>query len=252
MLGKSAALAHVAFVITFSMINDCSMYAVSPGPRPFILGVSAVLNDQIEFPLNETVFEKAEDLDIKEVKVFMDERIDLKFVLIIGCRRSSTINVEVSSPEHPAVLRIVGTTKMNFTCENSDNDDGSDENRRQIVIHKEVMVTLQSGNIGVSYIVFEILDGDAVYDSDIESLLNDENNSTVTDIRAKVDVYVTRDMYLIDIVFVVTVYTVEILEMLTFGTQLDFDVVIHTLKKPAPLLIGLSCQYVGMPLVSVV
>ncbi|BFZ12739.1 hypothetical protein BsWGS_15778 [Bradybaena similaris] len=54
----------------------------------------------------------------------------------------------------------------------------------------------------------------------------------------------------IDEVFRVVLYVVIVLATAGMGVKVDFLIIKHTLKKPIAPIIGLCCQYLGMPLIA--
>lgn len=55
----------------------------------------------------------------------------------------------------------------------------------------------------------------------------------------------------IDEVFRIVLYVVIVLATAGMGVKVDFLIIKHALKKPIAPIIGLCCQYIGMPLVSI-
>lgn len=192
------------------------------------------------------------DSENDKLLLVMDERTQNYFNVSVECLYGNKVIIHVSVPGSSEILQITGNHNFTFICElnNSYEHNGSRttptellKSQRQpgflnefMTVQKTIHLTLDSRMIGTSSLIFE--------------LTNLENDTHPTNISAKIDVVVIRNLLAIDIAFLVTVYVLEILEMLTFGTQLDLDTVRHTLKTPLPLVIGLLCQYLGMPLVS--
>ncbi|XP_052818327.1 ileal sodium/bile acid cotransporter-like [Mya arenaria] len=112
----------------------------------------------------------------------------------------------------------------------------------------DVKLTLYSDKIGITDIDIDISLSEAINDTSANSTR--PFNEDGLELRSYLEIYVIRDLQIIDVIFMVTVYVLEIAEMLTFGTQLDVDVIRKTLKKPLPVFLGLACQYAGMPLIA--
>ncbi|KAL4234088.1 hypothetical protein ACF0H5_005741 [Mactra antiquata] len=228
------------------------MYGVAPAPSPSVKSLTVVWNDQ-----NTTIYEDIQKIN-DEVNFFLSERIDLLLLFEISCEVGRQFIVDVSVPSNQSVLKIIGVSESNFTCIHYDDDNsnyqtnGTNVNfyKTPLLVYHELSMVLETTNIGVTSINFETFYSDLHDKNNLDPFSTGNNSDIGTSGLVNFDVIVIRDMHLVDIMFVVTVYVVEILEMITFGSQLDFDVVTHTLKKPVPLLIGLGCQYVAMPLIA--
>lgn len=63
------------------------------------------------------------------------------------------------------------------------------------------------------------------------------------------DIVVTQPQRIIDIVFIIWVWTFGVLISLLMGVLLDKDALVKIVKMPKAIMIGFSCQYIIMPLV---
>jgi len=63
------------------------------------------------------------------------------------------------------------------------------------------------------------------------------------------NVLIMQPMRLIDIIFTIYVWGFSLLISLLMGVMLDIHTLIKIIKIPIPVGIGLSCQYIIMPLV---
>ena len=232
---KISVLIFVCFVCV-----ESSQYGVLSEPshaslenEDFNKSAKHAIEPRWSLPLVETTNEgKGND-----IRIFKDTTIDKQFNFSVTCLNEEEFSIKATSYENTKVLQIIGNKNMTFKCEQTETNKTSSMNSRWIHVQKQFNLTLQSGIIGVSNIVFEL--------NDVEVNDSYEINGT-----AKINVLVAREISAIDTVFLITVYFLEILEMLTFGTQLDFNIITETLKTPIPPLIGLLCQYICMPLVS--
>ncbi|XP_013416873.1 ileal sodium/bile acid cotransporter-like [Lingula anatina] len=74
------------------------------------------------------------------------------------------------------------------------------------------------------------------------------NNRTVFPSRYKVNVL--RNPKALDTIFTIVVAVSVSINTIGFGCKLDLDVVKEILKKPVAPVVGLICQYAGMPMIS--
>ena len=191
---------------------------------------------------------------VGQIPMMMDWTRTFPFEIIYSCSDNVPFEVDVdtSSPAavldfDPLLMRLPCDTsnQTHMAAKNSTGNSlrGKSETRgSRVTVNTQLFsrkfnLTLTSELIGIGSIDFK--------------LRQSEDISQQGDIlkTVAVKVLVVRQIGFMDTLFVVCLYVLEIMEMLVFGSQLDLDVVKHTLKKPIPPLIGLSCQYLAMPLV---
>lgn len=208
--------------------------------------------EHVNMPHASMLLSVKTDTENNQLLLVMDERTQHYFNVSVECFYGNKVIIYVSVADSFEVLQITGNHNFTFICGLNSSYEQNEirtthtellKSQHQfgflnetMTMQKSIYLTLDSHMIGTSSLIFEVIDL--------------ESDTLSTNISAKIDVVVIRNLLAIDIAFLVTVYVLEILEMLTFGTQLDLDTVRHTLKTPLPLVIGLLCQYLGMPLVS--
>ena len=84
------------------------------------------------------------------------------------------------------------------------------------------------------------------------NLYRDGDKTEVTEVKTGYQVSVTRTTRLLTQIFVITAAIQMVLLNIAFGCGMNLGMVKGILRKPIGPIIGLSCQFVVMPLVSIV
>ena len=84
------------------------------------------------------------------------------------------------------------------------------------------------------------------------NLYRDGDKTEVTEVKTGYQVSVTRTTRLLTQIFVITAAIQMVLLNIAFGCGMNLGMVKAILRKPIGPIIGLSCQFIVMPLVSIV
>ena len=161
--------------------------------------------------------------------------------------RSTTHALKIYTLNHEVAF-LRGQHEYNVSCAELQDSDKSDVGEGNFTVHSgEFNLTVYADQIGRTWLVFDTFS--------VNGTITDEafENVSVSGEGRRVSRYkvvVIRLRRLIDYIFRAIVYVFVIGTTIGMGCKTDLDVVKKVLKKPIAPLIGLFCQYVGMPLVS--
>ncbi|XP_045193829.2 ileal sodium/bile acid cotransporter-like [Mercenaria mercenaria] len=212
-----------------------------------------------------------------KIEVLMDSEITTSFDFSIICiNRNISMLLKVSA-YHEDNLQVNGQRLFPISCE-----DAVEKNLRDVystpspltgnttipdwkifVAQGQVNVKLRSGIIGQGTVEFSLLtvSKDPKHQksySDIDDLVSkNETNATFVIVdpvqsgnTLTYKINVIRKVRLVDRLFRVAIYGVQIFTATGFGCKLDLGVVKENLWRPVAPGIGLACQYILMPLIA--
>ncbi|XP_062596484.1 ileal sodium/bile acid cotransporter-like [Saccostrea cucullata] len=197
------------------------------GPhQPFILMMYQQTTFSVEYTLycNHSSEKYRLGVFSKGKKVFTVRQTDST---IISCGNATEILVNVT--DGPNVLPM--------------GKDASTVSQPYHVIHRmgirgNLTFNLYGELIGRTFLAFEL-----------RKLGNMQNNLSVED-YSTYHVVVFRKMGVLDTIFRVVIYIFLVFVTLAFGCKLDLGVVKENLRRPVAPAIGISCQYILMPLIA--
>jgi hypothetical protein len=114
--------------------------------------------------------------------------------------------------------------------------------KTRYVVEGTQMLNFKGEMIGRTFITFKLYN----YSNNLDK----ENQSEDFDLVTKFPVIIHRKLRPIDHIFQVVIYVFMVFVTLGFGCKLDLEVVKANLKKPIAPIIGMGCQFIIMPLVS--
>ena len=194
---------------------------------------NSVMHGGAAYDKSTDTFELLRSTGEPELRMYMDRDTVVMFNYSIRCKDVTSDYVMSVSPKRTKVI-IVPKLSKRHSCSNASLEDGN----MLKVIRGTVDVIVSSGVIGKEKIEFQLF------------AENDVNANTT--IVQTYNVVVIRKLRPVDTIFRVVVYCVQVFVLTGFGAELDIQVVKQTLRKPVAPAIGFCCQYLVMPLVSVV
>lgn len=115
--------------------------------------------------------------------------------------------------------------------------------KTRYVVEGTQMLNFKGEMIGRTFITFKLYNH--------SDNLDKENQNEDFDLVTKFPVIIFRKLKAIDHIFQVIIYVFMVFVTLGFGCKLDLEVVKANLKKPIAPIIGMCCQFIIMPLVSI-
>lgn len=124
----------------------------------------------------------------------------------------------------------------------------------------QIDVKLRSGVLGIGTIEFTLIELDDndqpthnsfPYSNASDSDVNDETSTPKAKPTLTYTVKVFRWIRPVDTIFRIVIYCVQIFVVTGFGAKLDLKIVKENLFRPVAPGIGMACQYIIMPLVSI-
>ena len=206
-----------------------------------------------------------------DLEVLMDSDFTLSFNYTVVCtNRERAFEVKFRTTDSN-VLSVKDSDKVTITCENSTTESLYNIAPTVPASSTYTLVSAtpsspQQSPESFSYVdgVFNIHFGSAILGKVFIEFVLEEIDNTVADEGSgisiakeihrevvKYPVKVLRKIRPIDRLFRVIIYSVQVLVMVGFGIKLDLKIVKEHLWKPVAPVMGLCCQYLLMPTVSV-
>lgn len=210
-----------------------------------------------------------------EIQVYMDSDFSASFEYSVICsNRNVTFVLEVTTETEHSNIKVKGQNKFPLSCNRAlerylyptttfpeSNDAETIDTastttslpvQKTLVADGAVNVNFRTDIIGYGIINLRLVQTNG---SAYSQPLNNTGNKTVVDEvnepHISYTVTIVRKIRPIDSIFRLVVYCVQIFVATGFGAKLDLKVVKECLVRPISPAIGLGCQFLLMPLVSV-
>ncbi|WAR12159.1 hypothetical protein MAR_026339 [Mya arenaria] len=207
-----------------------------------------------------------------KIEVNMDTEFTATFDVIVVCANPDVGLVAEVTVDGLESISIVGENRFMFSCSNLTGTDLFDpaiilqrqnssnyvRQREVFVAERQIHVKLISGVIGfgtLHFRLYNLTSGTENYNSRNDTTLHtDQNNKTLvlseenTYESLTYTVTVVRKIRIVDKLFRICIFCVQIFVATGFGAKLHLDVVKENVLKPIAPCIGLASQYLIMPL----
>jgi hypothetical protein len=190
---------------------------------------------------------------------------DVSFLLTVSVSKDQNLEIIEKSEFiiscENATETVVSLHKLRQAWNKTDQSKPNDEFRTVYIADGQIDVKMRSGIIGYSDVIFSIQSvGNDTKDTTSHNEPITSSNSTslvIHDPKSSYEtltyqVTIVRKMRPLDKLFRVVVYAVQIFVATGFGAKLDLKVVKENLFRPVAPGIGLTCQYLLMPLVNII